>query len=333
MNEIEIYSKIEKWLMNNKEVAIANVIKTWGSSPRPVGSIMAVNSDNKIIGSVSGGCIESFVFGKAIEVIKQNKVMLLDFGVSNSKAWEVGLTCGGKISIFLEKISKSKLEYIKKIKNALLSETPMVIATRLKDGKKEIVEGNYVKRKNNLKNKMLTILKSKTSKSELFLNEEWFFKIFKNDIKLIIVGAVHIAEPLIKYAKILGYKIYLIDPRNNFKNKINQEDVLIIIDWPDEALKKITIDSSTAIVTLTHDPKLDDPALVYSLKSNAFYIGCLGSIKTHNSRLKRLEKKGFNNESLKKLNGPVGINIGAKTPAEIASSIISQIIEKKNIDA
>ena len=151
MNEIEIYSKIEKWLINNKEVAIANVIKTWGSSPRPVGSIMAVNSDNKIIGSVSGGCIESFVFGKAIEVIKQNKVMLLDFGVSNSKAWEVGLTCGGKISIFLEKISKSKLEYIKKIKNALLSETPMVIATRLKDGKKEIIEGNYVKKKITLK--------------------------------------------------------------------------------------------------------------------------------------------------------------------------------------
>ena len=113
MNEKEIYIKILQWLNNKKEVAIANVIETWGSSPRPVGSIMAINSDHDIIGSVSGGCVESFVFGKALEVIKNNNVETLEFGVSNSKAWEVGLTCGGKIKVFLEKISHKDIDFIK----------------------------------------------------------------------------------------------------------------------------------------------------------------------------------------------------------------------------
>ena len=130
-------------------------------------------------------------------------------------------------------------------------------------------------------------------------------------------------------AKILGYEVLLIDPRNNFKNE-TYSDISIFNDWPDEALKKIVIDSNTAIITLTHDPKLDDPALEYSLKSNAFYIGCLGSKKTHASRLLRLQKKGYNKKELSRLNGPIGLNIGAKTPQEIAIAIISQIIEKKN---
>ena len=140
MNEKEIYTKILKWLNNKKEVAIANVIETWGSSPRPVGSIMAVNSDHEIIGSVSGGCVESFVFGKAIEVIKNNKVETLEFGVTNSKAWEVGLTCGGKIKVFLEKISHKNLDFIKKINDTYTKNEIMVIATRLNDGKKDILD-------------------------------------------------------------------------------------------------------------------------------------------------------------------------------------------------
>ena len=131
-------------------------------------------------------------------------------------------------------------------------------------------------------------------------------------------------------ATIPMYKIVLIDPRSNIKNVSQNNDVKVIKDWPDEALKKITIDDNSAVVTLTHDTKLDDPALEYSLKSKAFYIGCLGSKKTHTSRIERLSKKGIKRELLSKLHGPIGLSIGAKTPAEIASSIISQIIEIKN---
>ncbi len=326
MNEKEIYTKILKWLNNKKEVAIANVIETWGSSPRPVGSIMAVNSDHEIIGSVSGGCVESFVFGKAIEVIKNNKVETLEFGVTNSKAWEVGLTCGGKIKVFLEKISHKNLDFIKKINDTYTKNEIMVIATRLNDGKKDILD---ITTENKFKINLNTI----KSGIKLFEDQEWFLKVFQNNAKIIIIGAVHIAEPLINFARHLNYGVFLIDPRSTFNEK-KFFNIKIFNEWPDEALKKIMIDKNTAIVTLTHDPKLDDPALEYSIKTDAFYIGCLGSKKTHNSRMLRLKRKGISEKQLKKLNGPVGINIGAKTPTEIAISIISQIILFKNtVDA
>ena len=324
MNEKEIYTKILQWLNNKKEVAIANVIETWGSSPRPVGSIMAVNSDHEIIGSVSGGCVESFVFGKALEVIKNNKVKTLEFGVTNSKAWEVGLTCGGKIKVFLEKISHENLDFIKKINDTYTKNEFMVIATRLNDGKRDIID---ITSENKLKINFNTI----KSGIKIFEDQEWFLKVFQNSVKIIIIGAVHIAEPLISLANHLTYEAYLIDPRSTFNEK-KFNNIKIFKEWPDEALKKIIIDKNTAIVTLTHDPKLDDPALEYSIKTDAFYIGCLGSKKTHNSRMLRLKRKGFSDQQLKKLNGPVGISIGAKTPTEIAISIISQIILFKNAD-
>lgn len=326
MNEKEIYIKILQWLNNKKEVAIANVIETWGSSPRPVGSIMAINSDHDIIGSVSGGCVENFVFGKALEVIKNNNVETLEFGVTNSKAWEVGLTCGGKIKVFLEKISHKDIDFIKKVNEVYTKNETMVIATRLNDGQRDIFDNTEA---NKSKVKFKIDLNTIKSSIRLLDNQEWFLKVFQNNAKIIIIGAVHIAEPLINFAKHLNYEVFLIDPRSTFNEK-KFNNIKIFKEWPDEALKKIIIDQNTAIVTLTHDPKLDDPALEYSLKTDAFYIGCLGSKKTHNSRILRLKKKGINEEQLNKLNGPVGLSIGAKTPSEIAISIISQIILFKN---
>ena len=326
MNEKEIYTKILQWLNNKKEAAIANVIETWGSSPRPVGSVMAINNDHDIIGSVSGGCVESFVFGKALEVIKNNNVETLEFGVSNSKAWEVGLTCGGKIKVFLEKISHKDIDFIKKVNEIYTENKTMVVATRLNDGQRDIFYNSDVK-----KSKLKSKINFNTIKSgiKLLEEQEWFLKVFQNNAKIIIIGAVHIAEPLINFANHLNYEVFLIDPRSTFNEK-KFNNIKIFKEWPDEALKRITIDQNTAIVTLTHDPKLDDPALEYSLKTNAFYIGCLGSKKTHDSRILRLKKKGINEEQLNKLNGPVGLSIAAKTPSEIAISIISQVILFKN---
>ena len=327
MIEKEIYNKIALILKKKKDLALISVIETWGSSPRPVGSIMVVSEDQQVFGSVSGGCIESFVFGKALEVIKYNKVMTLDFGVTNKQAWEVGLTCGGKIKVFIEKFSQSDLSYVEKINNNFTKNNNLIVATNILNGAKKILNEDSLKKNTSITQEAINL---KDSKLKLINNESWFFKIFKTEIKLIIIGAVHIAEPLIKFASILGYRIFLIDPRNNIKDVSDDNNIEIIKDWPDEALKKISIDNNCAIVTLTHDTKLDDPALEYSLNSKAFYIGCLGSKKTHASRIARLNKKGIQKNHLSKLNGPIGLPIGAKTPAEIASSIISQIIEIKN---
>ena len=333
MNEKEIYKKILDWLNDNREVAIANVIKTWGSSPRPVGSIMAVNDQKEIIGSVSGGCVESYVFAKSLEVLKTNKVEILDFGVSNSKAWEVGLTCGGKIKILLEKLSYKHINFINIINNSFLKSKSILLATRLTDGKKEFLDSSCIPDNIILKNNFNVI--SQLTKSEMMLlsDESWFIKVFKNQIKLVLIGAVHIAEPLINYANNLAYEIHLIDPRDSFNEK-NFNNISIHKEWPDEALKKINLDADTAIVTLTHDPKLEDPAIEYSLKTNVFYIGCLGSTKTHSSRVTRLRNKGIKESDIIRLHGPVGLDINAKTPSEIAVSIVSQIIKVKNeVDA
>ncbi|MEC8100277.1 MAG: XdhC family protein [Pseudomonadota bacterium] len=316
MNEKEIFLKAEEWLIKEFDIAIISVIKTWGSSPRPVGSSMIVNSKNEIVGSVSGGCIENFVFAKALEVIKSNRFQILEFGVTNSQAWEVGLTCGGRIKVLVEKFSREDLGIIKKINNIFNSEGHIILATNLSNGRREVLEkknSEYI-----------------SSKIEKIKTTNWFLKLFTSQFKVIIIGAVHISEPLIALAKTLSFKIYLIDPRNNFSKEKFQKNVHLLNEWPDEGLKKIGIDEKTSIVTLTHDPKLDDPALLYALSSNAMYIGSLGSKKTHAARIKRLEKKGFKKEQLNRIHGPIGLSINAKTPAEIACSIISQIILRKN---
>ena len=215
MIEKEIYNKIALILKKKKDLALISVIETWGSSPRPVGSIMVVSEDQQVFGSVSGGCIESFVFGKALEVIKYNKVMTLDFGVTNKQAWEVGLTCGGKIKVFIEKFSQSDLSYVEKINNNFTKNNNLIVATNILNGAKKILNEDSLKKNTSITQEAINL---KDSKLKLINNESWFFKIFKTEIKLIIIGAVHIAEPLIKFASILGYRIFLIDPRNNIKD-------------------------------------------------------------------------------------------------------------------
>ena len=154
-----------------------------------------------------------------------------------------------------------------------------------------------------------------------------FFQPFNPPLRLFVVGAVHIAQPLIRMAQELGYETLLVDPREAFAREERFEGVPVNTEWPDDALEELGIDARTAVVTLTHDPKLDDPALSVALKSEAFYIGALGSRRTHASRLRRLSNEGFDTEALSRIHGPIGLAIGARSPAEIAVSILGQMTE------
>ena len=158
-------------------------------------------------------------------------------------------------------------------------------------------------------------------------DRELFINVWNPPLRMIVIGAVHIAQPLVRAARLAGFEVFVIDPRHSFAAHTRFPDVPIATQWPDEALAALAPDARCAIVALTHDPKLDDPALAFALRSDAFYIGALGSRKTHANRIARLREQGFSEEAIARIRGPVGLAIGARTPAEIAISIIAEVVQ------
>tara|TARA_B100000676_G_scaffold286630_1_gene316402 strand:- start:63 stop:740 length:678 start_codon:yes stop_codon:yes gene_type:complete len=222
-----------------------------------------------------------------------------------------------------------KLETIEEtLKNKSLKKE-FAIITNLKNGDSELffpgvnLTGIFFKYTNEI-NKLFN-----SNKNSIIENSEIFVQTFKNPIKVIVVGAVHISTYLIDFAKNLNFEIVIVDPRGYFASKERFPNINIINKWPNEAFKEIDTNKSTALVALTHDPKIDDPALEYALKNNFFYIGALGSKKTHEKRCLRLIEAGFNKSDVEKINGPIGIKLGGKSPSEIALSIISQLVFEK----
>ena len=219
--------------------------------------------------------------------------------------------------------------------NLILSEknnrNTIIVATEINSGEQIIINE---KNDTDINNKILIAAKNNViqGKSEILEIEshKWFLNITLPPLRLITVGAVHIAQPLAEIATISGYEVIIIDPRAAFANNQRFPDIKIINEWPEVAINELGIDNRTAVVTLTHDPKLDDSALNAALKSKAFYIGSLGSKKTHKARVQRLKIANFSDDEIKRIHGPIGLAIGAKSPQEIAISIISEIITIRN---
>lgn len=326
----DMYAKALDWVKEGRDVALATVVKTWGSSPRPVGSQLIIDHAGAFEGSVSGGCIEGAVITEGLEVLKTGEPRQFTFGVSSGQAWEVGLACGGEIAIYVEKVtSRSLLENLASIR---AKNQGVCVITELEKGKKTLLPIDDSERIYALFQDSEKVIHDalKTERNISFVSNgnQYFLHVFLPALELIIVGAVHIAQPLVQIARIAGYEVTVIDPREAFANQSRFPDIPIVVKWPDEALKG-RLHSRTALVTLTHDPKLDDPALIEGLKSDAFYIGALGSRSTHAERLDRLSAAGLPDDSFERIHGPVGLGIGALSQEEIAISIIAQIIEKR----
>ena len=200
----------------------------------------------------------------------------------------------------------------------------IIVATELESGQQIILNNND--KNNQIYNSAKALIKKGKSDIINIDNQRWFINISLPPLRLVTVGAVHIAQPLAEIATIAGYEVTIIDPRAAFANNKRFPNINIVNEWPEEALIDFKIDNRTAVVTLTHDPKLDDSALYAALNSKAFYIGSLGSKKTHNARIERLKIAGFNEDAIKNIHGPVGLSIGAKSPQEIAISIMSELI-------
>ena len=338
----DILPDLDKWRADdNKPIALATVIQTWGSSPRRAGAKMALTPEGKITGSVSGGCVEGAVFDTGVEVLKSNRPQLLHFGVADETAWEVGLACGGSIDIFVKPLDT---EFFKPLRSALVEEQVAAVATVVR-GPDEVLGREILVRddgsvtgaiRDELNQQVLNLAKETLDQGEsrrVMLNEdiELFIEVILPPPTLIAVGGVHITIALMALAKTLGYRTVVVDPRSAFGNEERFPNVdQLIQQWPEEAFQQIPLTRSTAVAMLTHDPKLDDPALKIALPSAAFYVGALGSKTTQAKRRQRLLDQGLTETQLNRLHGPIGLQNGAGTPEEIAMSIMAEIVAARN---
>jgi xanthine dehydrogenase accessory factor len=318
------------WRAEGRGVALATVIRTWGSSPRQPGSKLAVDDRGEFVGSVSGGCIEAAVIQEALEVMREGAPRRLSFGVTNEAAWEVGLACGGQVEVYVEAVAPARghglpLEMLEELRAARREPGGTVLVTWL-DGSSHLMlsaEPRHAPRE------LAPAVARAVADEQAVVVEDGDPILIEPHLpprRLIIVGAVHVAQPLAQMAALVGFGVTIVDPRRAFATEARFPGQELIASWPDEALARLQPDARTAVVTLTHDPKLDDPALVAALASPAFYVGCLGSQKTHAARLARLGERGLAPDALARLRGPVGLPIGARAPAEIAVSILAQVI-------
>lgn len=315
-----------KWADEGRKLALATVITAWGSAPRRIGSHLVIDEDGNFEGSVSGGCVEGAVITEALDVIESGNAQTLSFGVADEKAWEVGLSCGGKIEIYVEKVD---LDYLKKLNQAIGQRQAVVTITQLSDQgpsglDRVILEGDLIDGK--LASAVEQCFLSGKSCALNDGNQDLFLNVYLPMPIIVVIGAVHISQALAKIAQVAGFEIRIIDPRTAFATKSRFENIDLIADWPQAAFEQKPIDKYCALVAVTHDPKIDDFALSAGLEQGCFYVGALGSRKTHASRLVRLEQLGLSTTALEKIHAPIGLDIGASNPQEIAVSIMAEII-------
>ncbi len=304
------------WHEAGRKVAIATVLETWGSAPRGVGSLLVMDDAGAMEGSVSGGCVEGAVMVEAMDALSDGKPRVLEYGVSDDTAFEVGLACGGTIRILVEAVGASMGEDI--LRSLVAKKNiakPVAYVVDLEGGGRRVSDASeFVER-------------FRLDRSGIEEDGRTFVAIHNPPLRLFIVGAVHIAQHLAPMARAVGMLVTVIDPREAFADAARFPDETLVHEWPDEAIDALVPNERTAIVTLTHDPKLDDPALQSALKSKAFYIGCLGSKRTHAKRVARLEESGWTAEDIDRLHAPIGLPLGGRAPAEIAVSVIAEIVQ------
>jgi len=302
------------WHRAGRRAALATVTQTWGSAPRRVGAQLAIAGDGAIEGSVSGGCVEGAVIVEALEALEAGVARELEFGVSDQDAFAVGLACGGTIRVLVEPVGSALPEpLLAELCAARAARQAVAYVADLDSGARRLDHSGHETR-------------FRMDRSGFEEESRTFVAIHNPPLRLLVVGAVHIAQALVPMARIAGYDPVLIDPRAAFGSAARFPGETILDDWPDEALAKLGLDARTALVLLTHDPKLDDPALEAALRSEVFYIGALGSTRTHAKRVARLTAEGFTEAEIARIHAPVGLDIGAASPAEIAVSVLAQMV-------
>lgn len=306
--DYEILSAINEWLLHGHHVLLVTVLKTWGSSPRPVGSLMAIRDDGLHAGSVSGGCVEEDLLLRA----KQNNLIddsftTIAYGSNAQEAHQLGLPCGGRLELLIESLEDNvQLQ-------TLLTKMSM---------------GELMTRRVCLNTGEISLHKA-TVKDKFSYQDNTVKKVFGPTWQVLLIGAGHLSQAVAQIAQMMDYTVRVCDPRDDYQQAWNIEDIDVSICMPDDFVKEFTKNhqssQSSIVLALTHDPKLDDMALLEALSKDYFYVGALGSKANNEQRRARLKSLGISAEQLKRLHGPVGLPIGSHTPAEIAVSIMAHI--------
>ena len=307
--DLSVLKSAVEWLQAGQSVAIATVVQTWGSAPRPVGSWLALRADGQVAGSVSGGCVEDDLIRRVqTEILPLDTPEMVVYGVTQQEAARFGLPCGGTLRLLVE--PKPELHVLETLLENVSSHQITRRAVHLASGKSTLSAGNR--------------------SDEFACNDLEMQTSYGPRWRMVIIGAGQLSLYTADFALASDFEVLVIDPREEYAEGLNRSDITFVKGMPDDVLLAIGVDSHTAVVALTHDPKLDDMALMEALKSPAFYVGALGSRKNTQKRKERLLEFDVNQEQVEKLHGPIGLYIGALNPPEIAISILAEVIAVKH---
>ena len=336
----DIFPDLDLWQRQGEEIALATLVQVRRSAPRPPGARLCVTRNGRMSGSVSGGCVEADVFERAVQILDSRSPELVNYGIADDLGFEVGLSCGGSIDVFIEPFVQDDewdalrhaVEGQEDVVHAIgLAPAPLLgrKLTRVIDGRTVgsidpsldgdiAAEGDRLLRTGGTK---VVTLPWQGEQAQVFL------EVFRPSPSLLIVGATHTAISLCRLATEVGYQVTVIDARSALATTERFSDAERLIHaWPEEALERAPLDRYSSLVVLTHDPKFDVPALTNALRSEAPYIGAQGSRVTHERRKQELRKQGFSDADLARIRAPIGLDIGSRTPAELAVAILAEVL-------
>ncbi len=308
----QVIQTASEWLQQGHKPALVTVLKTWGSSPRPPGSLLIMRSDGVLCGSVSGGCVEEDLLQRyRDDELSDNYPTRIDYGVNREEATRFGLPCGGRLELLVEQLTDN--EQLQPLLDAMLQQQLVARHVDLQTGKVSLEQAR--------------------AEQDFVYTNIYVRKIFGPQWNMLLIGAGHLSQYVSQMALMLGYKVIVCDPREEYANSWQVDGTELTTLMPDDAVLKYAQQARSIVVALTHDPKLDDMALLDALASPAFYVGAIGSLKNCKSRRQRLKQLGISPKQLERLHAPVGLLIGSHTPPEIAVSILAEITQQRNVDS
>jgi xanthine dehydrogenase accessory factor len=349
----DILEPVLKWWMAGETVGLATVVRTFSSAPREPGAALAVSAGGEVVGSVSGGCVEGAAYELATSVMASGEPVLQRYGISDDDAFSVGLTCGGIIDIFVEPVDKAKFAELAEVAAAVQADEPVAVATVIdgpgQAGARRIIwpaGREPAEAKGTLGSgarldqavdddargmlaQGVTGVRRYGAEGERRLDDLGVFvQCFAPPPRMLVFGAIDFAAAVARAGKFLGYRVTVCDARPVFATAARfPEADEVITEWPHRYLSRITVDERTVICVLTHDPKFDVPLLEVALRTPAAYIGAMGSRRTHDDRLARLQEAGLTDAELTRLRSPIGLDLGARTPEETAVAIAAELIQ------